>query len=68
MSLFDDSIFQLSASSISDCATYRRVCALAANDDAVFARFRQIPDYTAILEHVTADQGASLVPRSPTFP
>lgn len=43
--------------SASDTADYTGLCARAAADDAVFATFKRAPAYTAILEHVTYEQG-----------
>jgi len=55
---FDAAIAGLKSSSISDGGGYRGVCAAAVADDEVFSQFRRLPAYTAILEHVTAEQGA----------
>jgi hypothetical protein len=54
---FDDAIPGLKTSSMTDHDSYRGVCAAAVADEEVFAQFRRLPDYTAILEHVTAEQG-----------
>lgn len=45
--------------SLSDDGRYPGFCARAAEDDAVFATFRQAWDYRAVLEHVTREQGAA---------
>jgi len=54
---FDAAVAQLQSSSISDGDAYRSVCAAAAADPDVFAQFRRHPAYTAILEHVSEEQG-----------
>lgn len=45
------------SSSLSDTAAYRAICASAATDETSFASFRQQPEYTRILEHVTETEG-----------
>jgi hypothetical protein len=54
---FDAAIPTLKSSSVSDGDGYRGVCVAAVADDDVFAQFRRLPAYTAILEHVTVEQG-----------
>jgi putative sugar O-methyltransferase len=44
--------------SVTDVPSYTRLCAQAARDDAVFATFKRLPAYTAVLEHVSCDIGA----------
>jgi len=44
--------------SVTDEAAYLGICARAATDPAVFARFKREPAYTAVLEHATCEQGA----------
>ena len=44
-------------SSISDTYKYKNACQMAALDDLVFNSFKRNPDYNAILEHVSEDQG-----------
>ena len=53
----DHLIAGLRASSLSDTMSYRRLCAVAAEDEQVFRSFRRNPHYTRILEHVTEAQG-----------
>jgi hypothetical protein len=43
--------------SLSDNLTYPEACRRAATEPEFFASFRRHPDYTRILEHVTAQQG-----------
>lgn len=47
-----------SGSSISDLDSYRAIVAAAARDEKVFHFFRSHPNYTAILDHVTRQQGS----------
>lgn len=44
--------------SISDNDTYPAICKLAAETDYHFNNFKQNPGYTAILEHVSVEEGA----------
>ena len=44
-------------SSISDTQRYKNACQMAALNDFYFSFFKQNPDYTEILEHVSEDQG-----------
>jgi hypothetical protein len=44
-------------SSLSDTDRYRALCRLAVEDDRVFSEFRNHPDYTWVLEHVTEELG-----------
>lgn len=46
-----------SGSSVSDLDSYRAIVAAAARDEKVFHFFRSHPNYTAILDHVTRQQG-----------
>ena len=57
----DDRIAALRSTSLSDIESYRRVCAAAASDDAVFAVFRSLPAYRQILEHVDEKLGAAYI-------
>jgi len=43
--------------SISDNSTYNEICEMAAKNDATFSKFKSIPRYTDILEHVTQEEG-----------
>lgn len=42
-------------------STYTDVCQLAVRDDEVFSKFKSMPAYTAILEHVSFDQGKEYI-------
>lgn len=42
-----------------DYTEYCELCRRAVKDPAVFATFRRQPEYTQVLEHVTAEQGLS---------
>lgn len=55
----DEQIAQLSTTSLSDTVDYRELCALAAADDEIFARFRSYQAYRRILEHVDQRLGAA---------
>lgn len=44
-------------SSISDTQRYKNACQMASLNDFYFSFFKQNPDYTEILEHVSEDQG-----------
>lgn len=44
-------------SSISDIDSYISTCKKIVSDSNVFSRFKQIPEYTSILEHVTYEEG-----------
>ena len=44
-----------------DTTPYTEICAEAVENDEVFARFKQDPRYTAILEHVPPEQGEDYV-------
>ena len=46
------------STSLSDNQRYPQACLDAASDYAVFNNFRRLPDYNAILEHVTEAEGA----------
>lgn len=51
----DGTMDAVTPTSISDHAGYRSACARAARDATVFARFRQLGDYTAIVEPRTVE-------------
>ena len=44
-----------------DTTPYTEICAEAVENDEVFARFKQDPRYTAILEHVPPEHGERYV-------
>ncbi len=44
-----------------DTTPYTEICAEAVENDEVFAKFKQDPRYTAILEHVPPEQGEDYV-------
>ena len=44
-----------------DTTPYTEICVEAVENDEVFARFKQDPRYTAILEHVPPEQGEDYV-------
>lgn len=49
------------ATSVTDVATYRDFCALAAQDDEVFRTFKQNPHYQGVVENVSRSQGKKLI-------
>lgn len=55
----DSLIASCRTSSLSDFSAYRVLCRAAAEDNGLFARFKQEKVYRAILEHVTTEQGAA---------
>ena len=52
-----DMIEDWSCMSQQDTTPYTEICAEAVENDEVFARFKQDPRYTAILEHVPPEHG-----------
>jgi hypothetical protein len=54
---FNEPSFSIDALSLSDNISYPDCCARASIDSNYFNNFRRNPAYTAILEHVTQEQG-----------